>query len=784
MSVYDEILSSSNIRTIVEYYGLRINKNKCICPFHNDKNPSMSINENRGIAKCFACGTGGNAISFIQKYESEINHNEITIKQAMQKAIDIQHLNIVIPENNNVVLTEEQKRKKLLTNILKDAISISENLLKEHYTPDKKALEYLNERNLSKNVIENFHIGYIPGPDYMTKKLLEKYKVKDLMDVGLTKEINERYGSYIDVFEDRITIPIFDEYGNPVGFGGRRVYESMRPKYLNTKETEIFNKSKILFNYHKAKSYAKNDEIIILEGYMDVVGAKEMKMDNVVAIMGTSLTKEHIDLIKKLNCEITLSLDNDEPGKKAMIRIIPELLKENLKVNVLDISKLGSYKDFGDLQFAKFSKEQVYQTKISAFTFLMQYKYINNQELTVDTIHKIYNQMWKDHIIKDTKDVLNFKEVITSKTNFTNDELDKIINPKEVKVNDSLERYKDVFFYHYILNLIKNYAIKHQDNILLKYIESGRLEHKVLMDSINNKEFLKDEGLSINIGGYIREYLYKTEEYIKFQNDKSLLLDNLLNNVKAFDSNGNVVNLNLTFEQKELVLKQYNESFDESIKVQIENNPDEFEEIFIANNTLQFEKLFPKSYKEIFKEQAISRFKNYGVMEAVRYGLAYNEDMKSALSRQFVNNNKYKTLLVFNNNNNILGLTPENIKKENKTVQKEIQHTKEIPPEKLKGKGPMSIFIKLPGNQTETSKGMYLPVDDKNAVYIPKELYKKMDNEKVELISSKSNQAIMSEYNINPIERTKKFLSRLSLEDFYHKYFKLYEIKMEKEVMA
>lgn len=307
MSVYDEILSSSNIRTIVEYYGLRINKNKCICPFHNDKNPSMSINENRGIAKCFACGTGGNAISFIQKYESEINHNEITIKQAMQKAIDIQHLNIVIPENNNVVLTEEQKRKKLLTNILKDAISISENLLKEHYTPDKKALEYLNERNLSKNVIENFHIGYIPGPDYMTKKLLEKYKVKDLMDVGLTKEINERYGSYIDVFEDRITIPIFDEYGNPVGFGGRRVYESMRPKYLNTKETEIFNKSKILFNYHKAKSYAKNDEIIILEGYMDVVGAMEMKMDNVVAIMGTSLTKEHIDLIKKLNCEITLS---------------------------------------------------------------------------------------------------------------------------------------------------------------------------------------------------------------------------------------------------------------------------------------------------------------------------------------------------------------------------------------------------------------------------------------------------------------------------------------------
>lgn len=96
----------------------------------------------------------------------------------------------------------------------------------------------------------------------------------------------------------------------------------------------------------------------------------------------------------------------------------------------------------------------------------------------------------------------------------------------------------------------------------------------------------------------------------------------------------------------------------------------------------------------------------------------------------------------------------------------------------------MSIFIKLPGNQTETSKGMYLPIDNENAVYIPKQLYKKMDNQELELISSQSNKAIMSEYNINPLEKTKKFLSRLSLEDFYHKYFRLYEVKMEKEVMA
>lgn len=688
--VYDEILNSSNIQTVLEHYGLQINKNKCTCPFHNDKNPSMSIHQGRGIAKCFACGAGGNAISFIHKYENEINHNQINMTQAMQKAIDIQGLNIVIPNTREAPLTEEQKKSQKLTNILKDAITLSEKNLKVNNLDCIKSLEYLKNRNLSMEVINYFHIGFNPSHDTISDELLKKYSVDDLKEVGIIKEKNN---NYIDVFANRITVPIFDQNGNPVGFGGRTISDNVKPKYLNTNTTPLFSKSKILFNFHRAKFYAKNDEIIIVEGYMDAISAKEIKMDNVVATMGTALTKEHIDMIKKLNCEVTLSLDNDEAGRDAMIRVIPELLKQNIKVNVLDISKLGNYKDFGDLQIAKFSREQIYQTKISAFTFLMQYKYIKNQELTVETIHKIYNQMWKDKIIRNTKDVFNFKEFIIANTNYKSDEIDKIIKPTEVKVNDRLDRYKDVFFYHYILNLIRNYATKHQDNILLKYIDSGKLELDSLMKSINNEEFLMDTGLTINIGNYIKDYIFKTEEYINFKNDKSFILDNLLNNVKAFDSKGNIVNLSLTLEQKELVIKQYNESFDDSIKLQIENSVDEFEEIFIANNSSQFEKLFPKTYKEAFKEQAISRFKNYGVMEAVRYGLAYNEEMKSILSRQFVNNGKYKTLLVFNNNNNILGLSPENIIKDNNFQEKTIEQINEKEIDKTKEKRKTNVYI-------------------------------------------------------------------------------------------
>lgn len=309
------------------------------------------------------------------------------------------------------------------------------------------------------------------------------------------------------------------------------------------------------------------------------------------------------------------------------------------------------------------------------------------------------------------------------------------------------------------------------------------MKQEILSESINNPKYLKDDELTINLSGYIKEFIFNTEDYINFKSDKSFILENLLNNAKSFDSKGNIVNIELNLKQKELVLKQYNESFDKSIKEYIENNLDEFEEIFIANNNIQFEKLFPKTYKEAFKEQAISRFKNDGVMEAVRYGLAYSEDMKQVMSRQFVNNNKYKTLLVFNNNNNILELTPENIKQESQEVEKTTEITTDKEISKEISKKDTSIFLKLNGKEKETSQGMYIPVNNEKAVYVPRELYKKLDNQQVELINSNSSKAIMSEYNINPLKQTKKWSSRLSLDEFYHKYFNLYEIKMDKEVV-
>ena len=351
-------------------------------------------------------------------------------------------------------------------------------------------------------------------------------------------------------------------------------------------------------------------------------------------------------------------------------------------------------------------------------------------------------------------------------------------------MSSQILKYKDAYFYSYIKSLIKEYATKHQDRILMKYVESDSLKTDEILNNLDNEKFLSNDKLEIDIVKFIEEYLVKTKSYIDFKNNKVFILDNLLENAKGYNEKGEIVDIKLNLKQKEIVIRQYNESFDDEIKQYIENNSDEFEEIFIANNNMQFEKLFPKTYVETLKEQAITHFKTDGVMEAVRYGLAYPEELKSAMSRQYVNNNKFKTLLVFNNNKNILGLTKENFIEE--TKEQEIEKTKEektIEKQKIKEKNQTSIFITLSGNEKETYKGIYLPISDENVIYIPKQLYKK-NNDRIEILDNKRNVATISEYKIDNEEHKKTWIAKIGIDEFYHKYYRLYEIQKEKEVMA
>ena len=351
-------------------------------------------------------------------------------------------------------------------------------------------------------------------------------------------------------------------------------------------------------------------------------------------------------------------------------------------------------------------------------------------------------------------------------------------------MSSQILKYKDAYFYSYIRSLIKEYATKHQDRILMKYVDSDNLKMNEILNNLDNEKFLSNDKLEVDIVKFIEEYLVKTKSYIEFKNNKVFILDNLLKNAKGYNEKGEIVDIKLNLKQKEIVIKQYNESFDDEIKQYIENNSDEFEEIFIANNTMQFEKLFPKTYVETLKEQAITHFKTDGVMEAVRYGLAYPEELKSAMSRQYVNNNKFKTLLVFNNNKNILGLTKENFIEETKEhILEKTEEKGTIEKRKTKEKSTTSIFITLSGNEKETYKGIYLPISDENVIYIPKQLYKKKNN-RIEILDNKRNVATISEYKIDNEEHTKTWIAKIGIDEFYHKYYQLYEIQKEKEVMA
>ena len=351
-------------------------------------------------------------------------------------------------------------------------------------------------------------------------------------------------------------------------------------------------------------------------------------------------------------------------------------------------------------------------------------------------------------------------------------------------MSSQILKYKDAYFYSYIRSLIKEYATKHQDRILMKYVDSENLKMNEILNNLDNEKFLSNDKLEVDIVKFIEEYLVKTKSYIEFKNNKVFILDNLLKNAKGYNDKGEIIDIKLNLKQKEMVIKQYKESFDDEIKQYIENNSDEFEEIFIANNNIQFEKLFPKTYVETLKEQAISRFRNDGVMEAIRYGLAYPEELKSAMSRQYVNNNKFKTLLVFNNNKNILGLTKENFIEETKEhILEKTEEKETIEKQKTKEKSTTSIFITLSGNEKETYKGIYLSISDENVIYIPKQLYKK-NNNRIEILDNKRNVATISEYKIDNEEHTKTWIAKIGIDEFYHKYYQLYEIQKEKEVMA
>ena len=305
------------IREVVERYVSLTKKGEDywgICPFHNDNSPSMSVSVKLDMFQCFACHKAGNVFNFIAGMEN-ISYGEAIRLLAKEDGYEV----VNVEKRTNPHLKQYEINNlaiKFYQNNLNSSLGIN-------------AINYLQQRQIDRDTIKKFEIGLSISRQSLTSFLLNKYTVDELIDLGLTNS------NRTDTFVDRIMIPIHDLNGNPIGFGGRIYQTKDSSKYINTKSTDIFDKSTILYNYHRAHNKLSKDEaIIIMEGYFDVIRAGTVGVYNCVAPMGTSLTKKHIKILKKITNNIILCFDGDETGKEATVRAIPLLEEENINIKI------------------------------------------------------------------------------------------------------------------------------------------------------------------------------------------------------------------------------------------------------------------------------------------------------------------------------------------------------------------------------------------------------------------------------------------------------------------
>lgn len=292
-----------------------------LCPFHKEKTPSFSVNPALGIYKCFGCGEGGDAISFIMKTQNK-DFMEVITELAERFGLEM-------PKNIQKNEGTKTLKEEMVRACSKAVEFYNLRLLKDKSPETTHVIEYLTKRGITQEIIEKYSLGLAPKA-YST--FYKKYK-SDFTDEVLEKAgliIKTREGEYIDRFRNRIIIPIQNEFGEYVAFGARAIEPEQQPKYLNSSDSLIYNKSKLLYGlYHAKDAIKKDDSVVLMEGYFDVISAQAHGIENAVASCGTSLTADHIKLLSRYtpSRRIYLSFDTDSAGQKATKRNA-ELIKE------------------------------------------------------------------------------------------------------------------------------------------------------------------------------------------------------------------------------------------------------------------------------------------------------------------------------------------------------------------------------------------------------------------------------------------------------------------------
>lgn len=467
----NEIRSRANIVDIISGYLQVSSKGKnyvALCPFHNDHSPSLIISPEKQIFNCFTCRTGGNVFSFVMKYENV----------SFAEAVSIVAKKVGFNLKNDVFVKSENKYSKDYE-IYEYAMKYYLNNI--NTTDGSKAREYLLKRGINETIIKEFKLGYSgSSKDTFYKLATNKgWDIETLNKLGLINKVNE---NVYDTFINRVVIPIENLKGEVVGFTGRIFNgEDNTAKYLNTKETEIFKKSSLLFNYHNAKNYIRDRKsVIVVEGNMDAIKMSAKGFKNVVALMGVALSKEQIDILKRLKVPVILMLDNDNAGEEATIKNGESLINSGVDTKVV---RLSGAKD-PDEYLEKFGIDAMQNNIDKAI------KYI---DFKIECLKKDKDLSNMEDLITYVKEVINSingeddltKEIILSKIS-----KDYAIDIDILKSNLKTEVKKDVK---------KEEVVEVRDKKITKYQKAS---HKVLYYMLMDSKYIN---LYKNTLGYFKE---------------------------------------------------------------------------------------------------------------------------------------------------------------------------------------------------------------------------------------------------------------------------------------
>ncbi|WP_416335330.1 DNA primase [Anaerococcus sp. DFU013_CI05] len=511
----DEIRASSNIVDIIgEYVDLKRagSSYKGLCPFHNEKTPSFTVDEKKQLFHCFGCGVGGDVVSFIMQKEG-LSYPESLEYLANKAGIRMEYT------DNNIA----NPKNKELYEINKDIMMFFyKNLL-----TSKQAINYLKNRGLSGRIVNRFMLGFAKNSwndlcDYIE---FRGYNKEDLENIGLIKKSSK--GNYYDKYRNRIIFPIINHYGNVIGFGGRAIGEEM-PKYLNSPESDIFKKRYNLYGLNIYKKQ-KGTDIILVEGYMDVIALNHHGVDYAVASLGTALTADQAKLIKRYAENVYICYDSDSAGINATDKAIEIFLEADIKPKIIKLEDGLDPDDFikeygKDAFLAKKSDAlDVYNYKYNKILDLYSKASPNEKyeklDLFVDFLASIDSDLTREiftnnvsTLFKIDKSTLNqavdkYNTNITKKENTKKYFNDKNISNVIVKSNPQKFNFHELEVLRLIFNQKEDY-LKNKEIFDRSLSDSKILDMKEFVLNKNIDKFNQNDEDYIYILNYIRDNTY------------------------------------------------------------------------------------------------------------------------------------------------------------------------------------------------------------------------------------------------------------------------------------